>query len=55
MVAPRTLRTPRMIHEIIPVGWLQCNCSILGDPVRKRPHFCGERKKWATLRIELSV
>jgi glyoxylase-like metal-dependent hydrolase (beta-lactamase superfamily II) len=21
----------RMIHEILPVGWLQCNCSILGD------------------------
>jgi glyoxylase-like metal-dependent hydrolase (beta-lactamase superfamily II) len=21
-----------LIHEIIPVGWLQCNCSILGDP-----------------------
>jgi len=21
-----------MIHEILPVGWLQCNCSILGDP-----------------------
>jgi hydroxyacylglutathione hydrolase len=20
-----------MIHEIIPVGWLQCNCSIVGD------------------------
>jgi hydroxyacylglutathione hydrolase len=20
-----------MIHEILPVGWLQCNCSILGD------------------------
>lgn len=20
-----------MIHEIIPVGWLRCNCSILGD------------------------
>jgi glyoxylase-like metal-dependent hydrolase (beta-lactamase superfamily II) len=20
-----------VIHEIIPVGWLQCNCSILGD------------------------
>lgn len=20
-----------MIHEVIPVGWLQCNCSILGD------------------------
>jgi hypothetical protein len=32
MVAPRALRTQRMIHEIIPVGWLQCNCSILGDP-----------------------
>ena len=22
----------RLIHEIIPVGMLQCNCSILGDP-----------------------
>jgi hydroxyacylglutathione hydrolase len=22
----------RLIHEILPVGWLQCNCSILGDP-----------------------
>jgi glyoxylase-like metal-dependent hydrolase (beta-lactamase superfamily II) len=21
-----------LIHEIIPVGWLQCNCSIVGDP-----------------------
>jgi hydroxyacylglutathione hydrolase len=21
----------RMIHEVLPVGWLQCNCSILGD------------------------
>jgi hydroxyacylglutathione hydrolase len=20
-----------MIHEVIPVGWLQCNCSIVGD------------------------
>ena len=20
-----------LIHEIIPVGWLQCNCSVLGD------------------------
>ena len=20
-----------MIHEILPVGWLQCNCSVLGD------------------------
>ena len=24
---------PKLIHEIIPVGLLQCNCSILGDPV----------------------
>jgi len=24
-----------MIHEVIPVGWLQCNCSVLGDPVTK--------------------
>jgi glyoxylase-like metal-dependent hydrolase (beta-lactamase superfamily II) len=23
--------TKQMIHEILPVGWLQCNCSILGD------------------------
>jgi hydroxyacylglutathione hydrolase len=23
----------RLIHEVIPVGMLQCNCSILGDPV----------------------
>ncbi len=22
----------RLIHEVIPVGMLQCNCSILGDP-----------------------
>jgi len=22
----------QMIHEILPVGWLQCNCSIVGDP-----------------------
>jgi len=24
-----------MIHEIIPVGVLQCNCSIIGDPVTR--------------------
>ncbi len=23
------------IHEIIPVGWLQCNCSIVGDPATR--------------------
>ncbi|MCL5289059.1 MAG: MBL fold metallo-hydrolase [Acidobacteria bacterium] len=21
-----------LIHEILPVGWLQCNCSLVGDP-----------------------
>src|SRR6266571_6109638 len=26
-----TLYHQRMIHEILPVGQLQCNCSILGD------------------------
>jgi hydroxyacylglutathione hydrolase len=24
-----------LIHEILPVGMLQCNCSILGDPVTR--------------------
>src|SRR5579864_8662749 len=24
--------TQQLIHEILPVGMLQCNCSILGDP-----------------------
>src|SRR5215469_8691188 len=24
-----------LIHEIIPVGMLQCNCSIVGDPVTR--------------------
>jgi hydroxyacylglutathione hydrolase len=23
----------KLIHEVVPVGMLQCNCSILGDPV----------------------
>lgn len=23
------------IHEILPVGWLQCNCSIVGDPLTR--------------------
>jgi glyoxylase-like metal-dependent hydrolase (beta-lactamase superfamily II) len=27
--------TEKLIHEIIPVGLLQCNCSILGDPVTR--------------------
>ena len=25
----------QMIHEILPVGWLQCNCHVLGDPVTR--------------------
>jgi hydroxyacylglutathione hydrolase len=25
----------RLIHEVIPVGMLHCNCSILGDPVTR--------------------
>ena len=25
----------RLIHEVIPVGLLQCNCSILGDPTTR--------------------
>lgn len=34
----RVMNAPQaaqLIHEIIPVGWLQCNCSILGDPVTR--------------------
>jgi glyoxylase-like metal-dependent hydrolase (beta-lactamase superfamily II) len=27
--------TAQLIHEVIPVGILQCNCSILGDPVTR--------------------
>src|ERR1700722_6351602 len=34
LATPRMMH-PRMIHEIIPVGWLKCNCSILGDPVTR--------------------
>jgi hydroxyacylglutathione hydrolase len=26
------MAAPKLIHEVIPVGLLQCNCSILGDP-----------------------
>ncbi len=24
-----------MIHEILPVGWLQCNCHVVGDPATR--------------------
>jgi glyoxylase-like metal-dependent hydrolase (beta-lactamase superfamily II) len=27
--------SPSLIHEVLPVGWLQCNCSILGDSVSR--------------------
>ena len=27
-----THMAPGLIHEVLPVGMLQCNCSILGDP-----------------------
>src|SRR5271154_5048208 len=30
-----TAMPDKLIHEIIPVGMLQCNCSILGDPVTR--------------------
>lgn len=29
------LMPEKLIHEIIPVGMLQCNCSILGDPATR--------------------
>jgi hydroxyacylglutathione hydrolase len=25
-------KSAKLIHEVLPVGWLRCNCSILGDP-----------------------
>jgi glyoxylase-like metal-dependent hydrolase (beta-lactamase superfamily II) len=28
---PGVTSPPKLIHEVIPVGWLQCNCSIVGD------------------------
>ena len=29
----KSMHSGKLIHEVIPVGMLQCNCSILGDPV----------------------
>ena len=29
------IMSDKLIHEVIPVGMLQCNCSILGDPVTR--------------------
>lgn len=31
-IRPMAANYMNMIHEILPVGWLQCNCHILGDP-----------------------
>ena len=28
--------TPRLIRETFPVGPLQCNCTIIGDPISKK-------------------
>ena len=25
----------KLIHEVLPVGWLQCNCSVVGDPATR--------------------
>jgi hydroxyacylglutathione hydrolase len=35
--SPSTLHAAggALIHEVLPVGWLQCNCSILGDPATR--------------------
>lgn len=33
--SPQGARPAEMIHEILPVGMLQCNCHILGDPVTR--------------------
>ena len=27
--------SPKLIHEILPVGWLECNCSVVGDPATR--------------------
>src|SRR5579862_5490571 len=27
--------TPKLIHEILPVGMLQCNCHVVGDPITR--------------------
>lgn len=34
-MANANTRDGALIHEIIPVGMLQCNCSIVGDPVTR--------------------
>ena len=42
--APDPIAVPgddKIIHEILPVGMLQCNCSIIGDPKRA--------KRWSSI------
>ncbi len=29
---------PALIRETFPVGPLQCNCTIIGDPITKKSH-----------------
>ena len=31
----KTGGAPKLIHEILPVGMLQCNCHVVGDPVTR--------------------
>jgi len=33
--APPRATLETLIHEVLPVGWLQCNCHIVGDPVTR--------------------
>ena len=30
------MKVPELIVETLPVGHLQCNCTILGDPVSRK-------------------
>lgn len=30
---------PTLIRETFPVGPLQCNCTIIGDPISKKPSW----------------
>ena len=30
------IQSPALIREMFPVGPLQCNCTIIGDPVTKK-------------------
>ena len=32
-----TIEKQPLIRETFPVGPLQCNCTIIGDPITKKP------------------